>query len=849
MADPSFVLHLGGSVYLAPDGSVLSAVPLGATAYPAVDLNVDPRLLAAALREFIDVQVSSEEMAERWYEASGDDPTVEMLIKAANIVAIAGSIALSVAQPAALVVLAMVGGIVSGFGGGDGFDARTVTALERLRQRVLAQADLAEADTLLQMRAGLQGNFEAVRSLASDLYTHQTVGQARLDTFREMRRLVDVASGDVVRVRDEDWHAVNEPDNSRARFSLSSVLVRLHPDGSTGPVDPRDDRLTRFDPRLGVPMLLWVGTAYAAMVRLAVPWMRTDGSFRDQLRQLAGRIDDFVAAMQRECWARTEHTDRSLLWGEHLYNSSPFDRHIGPGTSLELRGTFPVGAFDLVRYSDSYLWTRWITATQNGTETGDMGLLDYTWQPAPGLVDRFGRPVRLDLLREAANAQARADYARLVVTSGAAHLMLTSAMLRHLSAPPTRSETLSGGATAGRTPVGDAATTAESPPIFPNRRVSVEATLRRYESRARVRLQTQQPGHNPAVTYRVGLRTVNSRFGPEGWRADGYEGRVWDAKLVPLADDPRNMQLRTEVHPELMLGEVPAFFEGTSPATAWSQPRRTVELTASTFDWYVPVRSSPWAQRPNADALALDKHFNDIGADGALPGSRSVHLTGALRSGPHGPMAVRGWQRSADAVPLLPALSSAGKSYGDLTRTTLNDAFDMSDRYVARSDVDLSAAERRHVREETVTLGYELHWADGELEVALFGSPFQRPFQVWVVVEEAVQSGVADGSRQWLHTAIAAELVNQAVLVPESFFREEAEALEEASRLWNELQRRFSEAAEVRPGDAVAQIIDLAHEAITLSPSTATLAQALTDRIEAMQQHHPDLWEQVIGNG
>ena len=118
-----------------------------------------------------------------------------------------------------------------------------------------------------------------------------------------------------------------------------------------------------------------------------------------------------------------------------------------------------------------------------------------------------------------------------------------------------------------------------------------------------------------------------------------------------------------------------------------------------------------------------------------------------------------------------------------------------------------------------------------------------------MVVEEAVQSGEPSGEVRWLHTPVAAEIVNQVMLVPRSFFAEERDALDGAARLWDDLLRRFSEVADVGPEDPIARATLEADTLLSRSRSTASLAGAQHIRLDALREHRSDLWEAAAAGG
>lgn len=840
MTDPALVLGLGGSTYVTPDGAVLTSLPAGSTLYPVpADLRLEPALVAAALREFADVGLAADDLAERWVAAGHESDPAKAMILTLEIASVVTAMALHVTAPGVALAFEVAATAVKGlFEHHGGLDARTAAVLQGIRSRIDGEADERRADALIDLRVPVQAGATNLRTLHGELVTHRPTGAARLAKFQQMRAVVDGLTQPVVRIQNEDWIEAYDRGQRWAALSMSNVLVRVRPDGSLEQAQPWPPGNTAFHHRFGVPTLLWAGTTYPSLIQLAVPWFRSDGSFRDRLRDLAAAIDRFVVRMQADCWSRTEHTESSVhrhTWDPfRLLRHSPFDDLLGV-KAASIQGSLPVGAFDLPRYTDGYLQHRWHTAFTAGADTGAMGTFDYSWWPPQSVL----LPQHHAEIVAAANAAARTEYARLMVVTGAVHLMLVSALLRHLSAPPTASETVTGTAAGGRTLVGESAITAAAPVIAFSGPITAPATLRRYRARARARFRTQLPGHDPALRYRVVLRTISSVVGRGGFTSDRYGGRIWAAELEPIPADPMNKRLRTTFEAGLVLGEV-ELHDGVSPAAPVRTPSRTATLTADTFDWYVPA-ADRWATGIEDLDRTLPDMTGSAGGQGGgapAPGSRSIHLTDAARE----------LRASAVAPPGLPVRDDP---YGSWTRGALTDVGDalepLADALGAFAELDLAAAERRHVRREQVAFEYELTWADGALEVRLAGRPENRAVQVWVVVEEAVQSGEPDNSVRWLHTAVAAELVNQTVVVPRSFFAAERAAHERAGTICDEMDRRFSEVAEVGPDDPVVRAGVRARDLVTGSACTATVVEAMALRLDAFRDHRPDIWNEVVG--
>src|SRR5581483_11612952 len=78
---------------------------------------------------------------------------------------------------------------------------------------------------------------------------------------------------------------------SPCRAFASSLLMTERSDGTTPGVPMGPATVTQFDYRLGVPMLLYTATTFAALARIAMPWFRSAGMYAGQLRKTADAID------------------------------------------------------------------------------------------------------------------------------------------------------------------------------------------------------------------------------------------------------------------------------------------------------------------------------------------------------------------------------------------------------------------------------------------------------------------------------------------------------------------------------------------------------------------------------
>jgi len=612
-------------------------------------------------------------------------------------------------------------------------------------------------------------------------------------------------------------------DDFNGRAFISLRLVTVEPGGALKPV-PFSPATAMFNYRIGVPALLYGFTTYMALLRAAMPWFRSQGQFAPLLRRAASAGDLFVMNMQTLCLARTDYNGDTLF--QEKVSKSPeipgmeFDRS---QTHL-VNPTYPVGAFDLANYSDNYLMQRFTAQFVADGDLGRRGAFDYTFEPPAGIVD-------FDVLAKLANDQAIKDYTELQAVSGVFHLLKLAGELRWLSTPPMTSEIVRGKAGSSRTRVGEIAAEALSPPIFPVGEIRSPARLRQYDARAQMAAVTQEPGFFGPKFYRVLLRTVECQSGAQGWHNRDYTEDVWQPFYRKADGDPKNLQLDSLIH---IQDEHTAFLwqlELTSghPSTETRHAQGTVTLEASTFDWYVPMFS---AHSPFIEVEAEARHFPPIGGGKKVNKQQQIAMSGGL--------SLHAWSKNPEPLPVLGG--------GFALATAHSDTLDVNAGVFALTDISLERAERRHVHREQVTLSWDVTWTGSDVRVALKGNPEQRPFQVFVVIEERSYSGAAGGENTiQLHMPFVVEIVNQAMLVPEDFFKEEAAALERGEKLYNDLNSKYAQSGPVGPGDPIAGMLDRVRGQLTRSQSTATIAEGLNTRLEFMREALPNEFRELVG--
>ena len=820
MAD-SFAVHLGGGTYLDASGNLVFGQPSGAQIYePPGGFRLDTKKIQDAFKDLSDILPANDDAKKKWMDWGVPKNIVDFL---GSVAGVAGMIATAISTYMWAVGVLMK--IMDALMADDGMSPQLANALTNIKNQLHGLEQIERADKMIEMHSEFDGRIDLIRGLLTRLVIEKPAGAARAQIFADMRAIIDQLAQPLSRLRNQEWATTYDPESYKGRGFASHLLVFERPDGSLAQVPMHSPALTIFDYRLGVPMLLYAATTFTALIEIAMPWFRSAGMYAGQLRKTAEAIDRFVLRMQDECLARTEHSDKTIL-AEQLW---PTNDLMNPART-EKPGTYPVGAFDLVAYNDAFISDRWVAEFTAYEDTGPRGLFNYHWYTP--LTD-------LGEIAAAANEQARQDYANLQVTTGMMRLLSTAAWLRFLSTPPDRSQTVTGSADDSRHFSDQKPTTAKSPWIFPVGVIEHPATLKRYDARNRIRITTQEPGYVPAFHYKIVLRTLESQFGQESWDNRSYVGDIWQASYEPTQGDPRCKRLKTELRHNAILSEV-LLYEGPSPSqpvNRASDPDRPVKLSATTFDWYVPV-VSPWSSFAEVAKESMAARVAATGGKKTMTGTGgvSIHLLGR--------------------EPVVPAPMHFMGGPSPLVNTVVDEFVDISN-FVSVTNVSLDKAERRHVRIEDVELEWQLSWTAEKLEVRLFGEPTQRPFQVQVVVEETVYSGetgpenIADvlSDQQLLeqiHTPFVAEIVNQLVFVPEEFFTKEREAIEKGSKMWHEFLRRFAEQAPIGPGDPIEFLDQSIRARAVRSQSTATLAATLDERVEFARREAPELWDAVV---
>jgi hypothetical protein len=430
-----FVVHIGGGAYLEADGNLTFGPPTNAQVYqPPGGFRLDTKKVQDALKDLTSLLPQSDDDKAKWLKWGVPQGVVNFLSKAAGIIAPMSTF-LAIYTWAIGAVLSLINAIT----GEEGMSPELANALTGIKNQVQGLEEITRANDMIDLHSKFDGKVDRMGTLLLRLVVENPSGATRAGVFADMRAVVDDLADPLSALRDQEWAVTYDADAYKGRGFASGLLVFEKSDGTLAPVPMVSPTVTTFDYRLGVPMLIYGSTTYAALAQAAMPWFRSAGSYAGVLRKTADAIDRFVLRMQDECLARTQYTAKMVFQQQSW---SIFEIPMGGGQREMWQwdyAPYAVGAFDLVRYNDTFLSEQWAAQVVAAQETGIRGLFNYHWYKPSGLSGGD-----FDEIAAAANEQSRSDYASLQVISGAFQLIRTAAWLRFLSTPPLSSQTVTG---------------------------------------------------------------------------------------------------------------------------------------------------------------------------------------------------------------------------------------------------------------------------------------------------------------------------------------------------------------------------------------------------------------------
>lgn len=800
---PEFSVYLGGGLYMDSRGMLTRGPELGKPVYPVpggLPVNLDA--LASAFKGMAKALPDPEDPDSRkkfddildgiGMTADDKNNLINVLQGVGKVASVIGSVV-----PIVGAVIGFLTTLLGVFKGPSPLEVLIEARFEELRRQIKALEILISQEFRTDRRSKIKAVLAAVTDYKKELdnsppdeaalrQRRQRVGELLKDTetYSSVSSLLD-------------WTTYLATFD-RKEFSAVWPWIpgRLFTFPPSGPPQralmPQQDESVFYHPVM-LPQAFFGVTGFLTALRAYSPEFRSTGEYRTDLRDFVSPLEELATKMRTEGLARTVYTawdfqggTGGLAWGlgpEEVVDIPGFDPVIGLNCTR-----FTVGAMDLRSHNDAYFRPGFYASTVQTLEPqfAKQGLLNVRWVP-PARLERYTEGVPLNRLvrryritnpeecAAAANAQAEQDYVDLLYSSGYVSLVHLIATVRNEATDPDRSQTVHSWAWLRRKPGASVPVKVKSEPFILLDVITSPAERQQLQYRATASFTTQPLNRDIQLRYRVFLRTL--RFSPPWSSGEDYRN-YYQVGYTDDPDDPGFKKLVTTTAKELDSFQIP--IEGSTELGATSIPETretngTAVLQASTFDWWVPVKS------PSVKPLA--------GVE-ILPGDTISKAS--LRAA--------GWEAAPDEVspPALPT-RGGGVSPPRIPFSEAAEWYDAVRDQTQFSDVvgweeggEPAGAQRRSVQQKEVQLDYALHWKADRLTVSLKNNrPAEdRNYIVYVVIEETLNS------RAVLHTVERVPITGQLTFVPQSFLDEEAAEQKREAGLFRDLARRYAKSLE-----------------------------------------------------
>jgi hypothetical protein len=821
MSDLAFAVHLGGGLYIGSDGSLHQTKPPDVVpVYEApfklpIDFKQWRDTFGDIKKALKDADTNPDLLQPEILKIFGDDYGLDPKFLAILSVAgkVAGVIAPVFAVASFAIDLAKLFGMFK-----DGPSALELLVKQRfddLENQVAAIGQLIQTHDLRDGRIDVESFVARVRDHVAQLAsTNPDPVQLENDRNSLVQSHDTFVTGVSALLDAATWRAVFRRTDHNQVWGVIPHALHTYPGGAAAepvlaPMPPHNELAS--DHRLMVPLALYAGQSYLAGIRGISPEFRTTGDFRSNVRTLATKAEKLAKEMLTYALARTVYAKEHFAWPvlltpHEVVNTGPLGLG-GPAISPRCN-RWPVGAMDL-RYHDNAFFGPFLNELVRSEVFGwphpsKRAGMDFRWMPPATLeLAEFGnyRITNPEECAAAANAQSQKDYIELLAISGYTELLQLSALLHNEATEPAVSQTVRARSPSlYRDPQQSQAVTVESDNIFMTGVISAQASREPQRCRSTVVLSTQPIKRARPLAYEIKLRTLGSIVSGKRWREPVYTEFRW----AQYEQDPTDSAFKQLVlHASDVDLDEHLLLAGSSPREA-RHAEGEVELTAHTFDWWIPVKP------PFSLAVPFEKTLAEMRAQGWV--ERPEFSSDFTAAGPGGTM--RTLQHHGGR-------SAARQRYLDYIPALLwqNGAQDWE-------------GEHRMVEEKRVRIGYSVDWDADRLNVTLTNDPTDRNYVVFVVVEEKMP-----GSGQILHTAAALPVNGQLTYVPQTFFDEERRAYEQAEQTLTYFNEKYSESVEVGPLDPVVG---------WLRPGDLAQSQGVERLVTLAREHQPALLEQAI---
>lgn len=807
MAQTEFSIHLGGGLYMDSNGLLSSGPdpnkPVYATPGGGFPVNMDAvgkafQGVAKALPNKDDPK--SREKFDKILDGIGmlaehKENLINVLQSAGAVASVIGSV-VPVVGAALAVLTALLGLFKQGPTPLELMITRRFDDLERTVKAIEKQIQLRD---LRNQRSIISDALAALANFLIELEKPQP-NEAQLLLLRQDVRNEVKNSGVAVRnlLDSSTWLTTFDAnEHSAVWFWLQHRLFTFPANASPEKAVFPAQGANVFDHRLMVPLVMFGVTGFLTVLRSAAPEFRSTREKRENLWDFAPALEVLAENMRREGLARTVYTAADfqdgagggIPWGlspQEVTDLSflGISPYLTPGSTR-----FPVGAVDLRSHDNAYFTPGFSASSiqHAGPQYAKQGILNLRWMP-PAKLEAYDVPVQPlgweppnqppkterryritnpDECAKAANAQAEQDYVDLLYSSGYFNIVHLIATLQNEATDPDKSQTVRSDAWQQRKPGTLVPTTVVSEAILFTGVISSPAEQQAQEYKATTWFTTQPLDRDRKLHYRIWLRTLSMSTNlPTIWNAAEQYGYFHQNGYSDDPGHPGFKMLYTSTGTPLDELEIA---EGYSVAET-REKGTVVELEASTFDWWIPVKPLAGAAITSASSLS-NAFLRAIGgepADGGKP-------------------------QPVPATPGNGLNPPPGPSNGVVDFTTVGLELNLSDFIGWHDSKDPVNGQRRQVKKQKVMFEYKLRWVADRLQVTIRNNrPADRNYIVYVVVEETLGSG------EVLHTVVPVPVTGQLTYVPQEFFDREAEAREKVNKTFREFERRFSKSVQLQ---------------------------------------------------
>ncbi|PEL72607.1 MULTISPECIES: hypothetical protein [Bacillus cereus group] len=786
MSNVPYVIHIGGNLYLDGSGKIIqgSPPPNSPVYEPPFTLPIDPKMVVGALKDVKDVLEDINKNKNKYHEK---------FVKIFNTLSIPLDLldVLNIIGKGAA-FLTVVGSVVSVafdlaklFGLLNEGPSKLEFLIENLKTD-LQEAAYSNQDTTRLLLVQAYNSSPTFARFGNDYAnnlkkTNPNIMQLELDRNANITAHKIHFDKITVLLSPTTWLSMfNQDEHTNVFGQLLGILYTMPGGPDSAPMEmimPKQNS-NYFDHRLMVAMVAKVIEEYLIGIRGLSLEYRTTGDYCSNIRILANGVSELAKLMRATVLTRTIYEPKhffGVVLNEDEVIFDSYDWISGTYKGLKVSPycrRWPVGALDLRNHNNSYFknfsisYGRYIPSDEikNFSYNPIEGLMNAQWTPPAILEELPSTPginssSKLFIIKnpedcaEAANVQSESDYAKLVAASGYFELLHLEALLRHESTEPDQSQTVHcKNPVLWRTPLQVSNVTVESRNILGTGIIKTNAVRENQEFSAISSIRTQSIKRARPVQYKIKLRTLNSIYSSH-WIDPEYTQFQWAQYEPDLpkensnSTNPEYTQIEQDPSKEnknfkkLVLKQSDADLDESTLISKWtSSPRDesiylqgTAELTADTFDWWIPVKSksiSPFS-------TTKDIEFSKKRLTSSAILSSGVNVTPPNFSGKPG---AQDWQ-----------------------------------------------GEKRDLKKQKVKIEYTLEWTEDKLTVSIKNNPEHRNFVVFLVVEELlIDSG------QVLHTAVPIPINGLLTYVPQKFFDDEAKALAKAVQIIIKYSKRYS---------------------------------------------------------